>query len=244
MIVAATQKHNRTGGSWPRVAAGFGLAAALISARACGQPPESQVGAGPGAMFFIATGGKDTNPGTKDQPFASLEKARDTIRKLKQDSAYPANGVTVTLRGGLYVRTKPFELGPDDSGLPGAPVAYQSWPGETARLAGDVDVTKPPYSTRYQEFLKVYTGGPDTKLYNEVFNNALVGCGTSVDPIRYPDAGYRHDNVDINADPGFIDEAAGDYTLRPDSKVFKEIPGLQPRPFEKMRRAAALAPGK
>ena len=34
-----------------------------------------------------------------------------------------------------------------------------------------------------------------------------------------------------------MNEAAGDYTLRPDSIVFKEIPGFQPIPFEKMQQA-------
>lgn len=104
-------------------------------------------------------------------------------------------------------------------------------------LKGDVDVTQPPYSTRYPKFLKIYNGGADIKLYNEVYNNVLVGCGSGVGESRYPDAGYRHHNLETGENPGFVNEADGDYTLRPDSRVFKEIPGFQAIPFEKMRQA-------
>jgi hypothetical protein len=109
-------------------------------------------------------------------------------------------------------------------------------------LTQDVDVTKPPYSTRYPEFYQTYLGvavnkDPNTPLYNWVYNNALIGNNEGVGEGRYPDKEYRHHNVEINSNPGFVDEAAGDYALRPDSVVFKEIPGFQPIPFEKMQQA-------
>ena len=112
-------------------------------------------------------------------------------------------------------------------------------------LKRDVDVTVPPYSTRYPEFLKTYVGvavnkDANTPLCNRVFNNALIGDNEGVTPSRYPDKGYRHHNVEIDTDPGFVDEAAGNFTLRPDSRVFKEIPGFEPIPFEKMQRAKIL----
>ena len=110
-----------------------------------------------------------------------------------------------------------------------------------AMLTQDVDVSQPPYSTRYPEFYQTYTGvvnnATNTPLYNRVFNNALIGNNEGVDPSRYPDKDYRHHNIEIDTDPGFVNEAAGDFTLRPDSRIFKEIPGFQPIPFEKMQRS-------
>jgi hypothetical protein len=109
-------------------------------------------------------------------------------------------------------------------------------------LTKDVDVTQPPYSTRYPEFYKTYLGvavknDTSTYLFNRVFNNALIGNNEGVGPSRYPNKDYRHHNVEIDTDPGFVDEAAGDFTLRPDSRIFKEIHGFEPIPFEKMQRA-------
>jgi len=114
-----------------------------------------------------------------------------------------------------------------------------------AMLRKDVDVTTPPYSTKYPEFYATYEGvvvkkDPNTPLYNRVYNNALIGDNKGVTPSRYPDQDYRHHNVEINTDPGFVNEAAGNFALRPDSVVFKQIPGFEPIPFEKMQRAKAL----
>jgi hypothetical protein len=108
-----------------------------------------------------------------------------------------------------------------------------------------VDVTQPPYSVKYPEFAQLYADivtkkDEATPLFNRVFNNALIGNDEGVGPSRYPDKDYRHHNVPIDTAPGFVDEAAGDYTLRPDSRIFKEIPGFEPIPFEKMQRAKAL----
>ncbi|MCQ2455915.1 MAG: S-layer homology domain-containing protein, partial [Clostridia bacterium] len=36
------------------------------------------------ADFYVSTKGSDSNPGTKDKPFASFEKARDAVRELKK----------------------------------------------------------------------------------------------------------------------------------------------------------------
>ena len=84
------------------------------------------------ADFHVAPAGKDTNPGTADKPFASLEKARDAVRAAKA-----ANGgklkeaMTVILHGGDYVLKQTFELTPQDSGEKGKPVRYTAAKGET-----------------------------------------------------------------------------------------------------------------
>ena len=58
--------------------------------------------------FYISTGGNDTGPGTKDQPFATLERTRDAIRQLSKEHLLPDDGVVVWLRGGVYERSKTF----------------------------------------------------------------------------------------------------------------------------------------
>jgi hypothetical protein len=82
-------------------------------------------------------------------------------------------------------------------------------------------------------------GDEGTKLYNMASNNVLLGNGNDFGPGRYPQEKFRHDNLVIHPseDIGFVDEAAGDYNLRPDSLVFKRLPGFKPIPFDKMRQA-------
>lgn len=57
-----------------------------------------------GAEFHVALNGNDANAGTGGKPFATHERARDEVRKLNVVGAYPKEGVTVWLQGGVYRR--------------------------------------------------------------------------------------------------------------------------------------------
>lgn len=95
-----------------------------------------------GAVFYVSVDGNDNNPGTEASPFQSLEKARDTIRQLKQTSGLPEGGVTVYLRDGLYNRSESFLLGEADSGTADKRITYKAYPGESVRLNGGQELQK------------------------------------------------------------------------------------------------------
>ena len=59
--------------------------------------------------YCVAPDGNDTNAGTIEKPFATLEKARDAIRQSKARVLGPGR-ITVYLRHGKYFRTQPFTL--------------------------------------------------------------------------------------------------------------------------------------
>jgi len=88
--------------------------------------------------FHVAVDGSDTNPGTREQPFATLERARDAVREWKRQPAAKTAGVTVFLRGGTYPRRGTFDLGREDSGTADAPVTYRAFPDEKVWLIGGV----------------------------------------------------------------------------------------------------------
>ena len=70
------------------------------------------------AEFFVSPSGSDANSGTKEKPFASLERARDA-----------ASGGTVWIRGGDYFLTNALELASQDSGT-----IFRGADGERPRL--------------------------------------------------------------------------------------------------------------
>jgi len=80
-----------------------------------------------------APGGNDSNPGTLDQPFATLAKARDVVRTV---SASMTGDITVYLRGGMYALSAPFALDARDSGTNGFNVVYAAYPGEFPVISG------------------------------------------------------------------------------------------------------------
>ena len=87
----------------------------------------------PNWSFHVSPKGSDTNPGNADQPFATLEKARDAIRKLAKQAELPA---IVFIHGGNYIVDRTFTLKDEDSGTEKAPVVYRAVPGETPRFVG------------------------------------------------------------------------------------------------------------
>ena len=90
--------------------------------------------------FYVAAGGTAASQGTKEQPFATLEQARDAIRELKKAGPLK-EPVTVRLRGGVYALTQAMVFGPEDSGTALCPVTYTSDGNEPVVLDGGRRVT-------------------------------------------------------------------------------------------------------
>ncbi len=90
--------------------------------------------------LFVQNGAKGGN-GTKDAPFATIEEARDYIRQIKKDGKYPAHGVTVNLRGGVYFIDNTVELTEEDSGTADGEITYRAYTNEDVTLNGGIDIS-------------------------------------------------------------------------------------------------------
>ena len=112
------------------------LIAGLALAGQDGQSPSHAV---PSADFYVAVNGSDSNFGTEQQPFATLEKARDAVR-AKIESGLKTD-VLVLVRGGTYRLSKPLVFGSNDSGTPGHSIVYAAFPGEKPVLSGGASIT-------------------------------------------------------------------------------------------------------
>lgn len=93
--------------------------------------------------LYVARDGNDNWSGRlasparsgKDGPLATLEAARDAIRRLRSEHAI-AGAVQVRIRGGVYERNNSFVLEARDSGAPGARVTYGAFGHEPVTLRG------------------------------------------------------------------------------------------------------------
>jgi len=87
---------------------------------------------------YVAQNGDDRWSGTlaepnaakTDGPFASLERARDEVRRVGR-----ARSRKVVVRGGTYRIKNTFVLSKEDSGTEGDPVVWQAAPGEEVGLS-------------------------------------------------------------------------------------------------------------
>ncbi len=87
--------------------------------------------------FHVAPDGNDTDPGTETQPFATLEKARDAIRKTPDKSDNP---LLVKIHAGEYLLNKPLTFSREDSGTTRSTVIFQGPASGEARLTGAIPV--------------------------------------------------------------------------------------------------------
>lgn len=96
------------------------------------------IGHAPAAEFYVAPNGDDANPGTAEEPFATLERARDAVRRSKAHA--PTSKAEVFVRGGVYYLTKTLKLTAEDSGNAEAPVVYRAYRDEKPILRGGLPI--------------------------------------------------------------------------------------------------------
>lgn len=106
------------------------------------------VGRAVGLDLYVAVGGNDGWTGRQPQagessqgPFATLERARDEIRKLRAAGRLQDEPVTVHIREGVYALESPFELSPADSGTAESPVIYRAYAEERPRVIGGREIS-------------------------------------------------------------------------------------------------------
>jgi len=108
----------------------------------------ARAGETPSADFYVSPEGNDAWSGTLDAPkaegadgpLATLQGARDAIRRLKASGPLE-KPIRVLLRGGTYRVTEPVVFSAEDSGTEQAPITYAAWPGEKPVISSGVAVT-------------------------------------------------------------------------------------------------------
>lgn len=164
-------------------------------------------------LYVDPENGSDSNPGTEEQPFRTIEKARDSLRGL---TAGMDHDVTVYLRGGEYsyadryttepagsasfpytVRRSELILDERDSGKNGFDVVYKAYPGERPVISGGKKVTG---WTLHDENLNIYKAnigtGIDTRQLYVNGKRATVARSEGPPANLTLDIGYGHTTTD------------------------------------------------
>lgn len=135
--------------------------------------------------FYVSTNGNDSNSGTKNAPFLTIEKVVEAVRNTDKTNK---SGITVCIEAGEY-RVSSLEFTKEDSGTAECPITYCSIGGEVilnggVTLSSDnfesvskypeiserltteaqknvvvADLTKAPYSLTKDDWGKIYAIG-------------------------------------------------------------------------------------
>jgi len=162
-----------------------------------------------------------------------------------QRAAFLGGGRDFRVENNVFVECTPA-VSLDGRGLSSAPVWRNMVYDTMRKRLDDMNWRQPPYSTRYPELADLvpfYEGGAGIPPGNIVVaRNLCVGgewteiyWGATADMVRF------EDNL-VGQDVGFVDAAAGNFALRPDSPAFGL--GFLPIPVERIglpARAASAA---
>lgn len=136
------------------------------------------------ADYYVSPAGSDANPGSKTQPFATIQKAQKSIRKKI------AGGLTrnlrVMLQNGVYRLEKPLIFGPGDSGTDDFSITYAAYPGEKPVISGGKLIS----GWRRQEDGTWQTTIPEVKAGKWRFRELFVNGKRAV-RARQPNRGFN-----------------------------------------------------
>ncbi|MEO6136194.1 MAG: hypothetical protein ABIP35_13640, partial [Ginsengibacter sp.] len=186
----------------------------------------------PGLTLYVSTVGNDSwsgslrqpDPNKTDGPFATLERARDAIRLLKEQKKLPEGEVIVEVQEGTYELPGTFELEGNDGGEDSnSRIIYRGQKGKEVRLSGGKNLTKWDVVT-VENILKKFRPGVRGKVYQSDLSSIGIndfgspgGGGIELffndKPMwisRYPNKGFVKITGLLNEDPVDIRGTKGD----------------------------------
>ena len=95
-----------------------------------------------------------------------------------------------------------------------------------------VNYKNEPYSTAYPTLVNYFEDSPGLPKRNFINNTVFVNVGKIHN--GKPEWSYIGEKYEVTGDPGFVDAENMDFELKPESEVFKQLPGFKAIPFSKI----------
>jgi Right handed beta helix region len=148
-----------------------------------------------------------------------------------------ASGPDHKIINNIFVKSEGPVFGMDDRG------AARGYATNSRLLKAVMQIkpAQPPWSTRFPEISNLLERHPELPQQTKFERNLIVmktgeQFSIKMSKQRAADTNlfYAANNFVTANDPGFVDAAKNDFSLKPDAMVFKKITGFEPIPFEKM----------
>ena len=164
---------------------------------------------------YVSPVGDDANDGSEAKPLATVEAARNAVRKIRSGNggSLPAGGVQVVFEDGVYRLGGTLELGEEDSGADRAPVVWRARNRGRASISGFVELNWKPLTdeavrAQLPDVAKEHVLEADWPAGADMPGFRQSGCGLQANEChkpfilyqnderltvaRWPDTGYTH----------------------------------------------------
>lgn len=121
-------------------------------------------------QIYVSPEGKDSNPGTEENPLATLYAAQDLARTIREQKVTSTEPITINIASGTYCMYKPLELTEEDSGTENAPLIFKGDTSLSPVLSGGLEL--PPFEKVSDELWKVSI--PEIVLYSGTIRQLFV----------------------------------------------------------------------
>jgi Right handed beta helix region len=155
----------------------------------------------------------------------------------ERSGVWIASGPDNSIVNNVFVKDKGPVFAIDDRGL----ARGYATNSKLISAVQEINPAQAPWSERYPEIVNLLQEKHELPL-RTLFKDNLIYIKEG-DPYKMAMRKENNtnpalisfvDNLVTNADPGFVDLAAGNFALKKDSEVFTKIPGFQRIPFDKM----------
>jgi hypothetical protein len=155
----------------------------------------------------------------------------------ERSGVWIASGPDHQIINNVFVKEEGPVFGMDDRG---AARGYAT----NARLlkaVTEINPTQPPWSVRFPVMTNLLATHPELPVRTKFERNVIVTKTNAPFALKMsksrqtdPNIFYAADNFVTASDPGFVDPTKGNFAFKPDSVVFKKVPGFENIPVEKI----------
>jgi len=135
--------------------------------------------------IYLSPAGNDGNPGTIDNPLATLTAARDKARQMRKNTR-SNQPIEIIAQEGEYFMVQPLFLNADDGGTVSSPVIYKAESGKKAIFRGGAELTG--WEKVNDKLWKAFV--PQVAYYNSYFEQLYVN-GKRATRARTPNTGVN-----------------------------------------------------
>lgn len=179
----------------------------------------------------------DTVGGVNPDDGASGSLIHGNIFAGPRTGVWIASGSDHTTTNNIFVKSEGPVFGIDDRGISRG---YATNP-KLINPVKEIQLSREPWSKRFPEMVNLLENRPELPMRTRFTGNLVViqkgdpfVLKVKKETKANPEIFEEGNNLITSADPGFIDVTNGNLALKPDSEVFKKIPGFKPIPFEKI----------
>jgi hypothetical protein len=133
--------------------------------------------------FFVSPAGSDSNPGSKEEPFMTIQRAQKAVRL--QLSATKPEDITVWLADGTYFLSETLHFGPEDSGRGKSFIRYSAEKGANPVISGGMEIKG------WQKKDNLWVARVPSETGKQGFRELFID-GVRSTRARHPNSSYLH----------------------------------------------------